>query len=68
MQGASSSGAAADGALGAEGESESQARLWAHPIPRPERGCLLVAHPLLFRAQQTYFYQVTTAVHAVREP
>lgn len=58
VQGASSSGAAADGTAGAEGESESQARLWAHPIPRPERGCLLVAHPLLFRAQQTYFYQV----------
>ena len=57
-QGASSSGAAADGAEGADGESGTQPRLWAHPIPRPERGCLLVAHPLLFRSQQTYFYQV----------
>ncbi len=30
---------------------------WAHSIPLPEQGCLLVAHPLMFSEQQTYFYQ-----------
>lgn len=28
---------------------------WAHPLPSPELGCILVAHPLMFAQQQTYF-------------
>lgn len=28
---------------------------WAHPIPTPELGCILVAHPLMFVHQQAYF-------------
>lgn len=33
----------------------SSPKLWAHPLSRPERGCVLVAHPLLFTSTQTYF-------------
>ena len=35
--------------------SSSSSKLWAHPLSRPERGCILVAHPLLFTSAQTYF-------------
>ena len=35
--------------------SSSSSKLWAHPLSRPERGCVLVAHPLLFTSTQTYF-------------
>ncbi|KAK9825180.1 hypothetical protein WJX81_003410 [Elliptochloris bilobata] len=56
-QGASSSAPAAEGAESPSAGGGDQPRLWAHPIPRPERGCLLVAHPLVFRTQQTYFFQ-----------
>lgn len=38
--------------------------LWAHPIPGPEQGCLLVAHPLMFAANQTYFSQSVIFVFA----
>ena len=34
---------------------------WAHSVPGPERGCLLVAHPLVFLQSQTYFNQVRAA-------
>ena len=37
--------------------SSSSAKLWAHPLSRPERGCILVAHPLLFTSTQTYFFK-----------
>ncbi|KXZ56964.1 hypothetical protein GPECTOR_1g870 [Gonium pectorale] len=30
---------------------------WAHTISGPERGCLLLAHPLLFQQSQTYFHR-----------
>lgn len=30
---------------------------WAHTIPGPEQGCLLIAHPLMFIQSQTYFSQ-----------
>jgi len=36
--------------------------LWAHRIAEPERGCLLVAHPLMFSNAQTYFSQVRERV------
>lgn len=35
--------------------SSSSPSLWAHPLGRPEKGCVLVAHPLLFTSTQTYF-------------
>jgi hypothetical protein len=31
--------------------------VWAHALPRPERGCLLLAHPMMFHSSQEYFYQ-----------
>lgn len=30
---------------------------WAHELSRPEPGCLLLAHPYMFREKQRYFYQ-----------
>lgn len=30
---------------------------WAHPIPTPEKGCLLLAHPMMFHSNQEYFFQ-----------
>jgi len=39
----------------ASSSSSSSSKLWAHPLSRPERGCVLVAHPLLFTSTQTYF-------------
>ena len=35
--------------------SENEPTEWAHPLPAPELGCVLVAHPLMFTKQQTYF-------------
>ncbi|CAG9466080.1 unnamed protein product [Pedinophyceae sp. YPF-701] len=31
--------------------------MWAHAISKAERGCLLIAHPLMFTANQTYFFR-----------
>ena len=45
-------------AAGEEGPGEDERRLWAHSLNFPEKGCLLVAHPLMFTTQQTYFSQV----------
>ncbi len=30
---------------------------WAHSLPGPEKGCLLLAHPALFSESQTYFFR-----------
>lgn len=30
---------------------------WAHDVGKPEKGCLLVAHPLMFGSSQGYFSQ-----------
>lgn len=30
---------------------------WAHELSRAEPGCLLLAHPYMFRERQRYFYQ-----------
>jgi hypothetical protein len=39
-------------------EASSKAGIsWAHALPSPERGGLLLAHPLMFSSSQTYFYQ-----------
>ena len=35
--------------------AEEEPLEWAHPLPAPELGCVLVAHPLMFARQQTYF-------------
>lgn len=47
----SSSGSDAAGSGSAAGAE------WAHVVPKPERGCLLLAHPLMFSDTQTYFNQ-----------
>ncbi len=31
--------------------------IWAHSLPRPERGAVLLAHPLMFEQSQQYFHQ-----------
>ena len=31
---------------------------WAHDVGKPEKGCLLLAHPLMFGSSQGYFSQV----------
>ncbi|KAK9816049.1 hypothetical protein WJX74_001374 [Apatococcus lobatus] len=37
--------------------SASSSATWAHVLKEPEKGCLLLAHPLMFTHQQTYFSQ-----------
>ena len=39
--------------------STEAAREWAHPVARPEKGCLLLAHPKMFADSQTYFNQAS---------
>ena len=41
------------------GRSAEGAREWAHPVARPEKGCLLLAHPKMFADSQTYFSQAS---------
>ena len=36
-------------------------QLWAHAIAQPERGCLILAHPLMFKSHQQYFDQVASS-------
>ncbi|EIE23156.1 DUF179-domain-containing protein [Coccomyxa subellipsoidea C-169] len=38
-------------------EPDEESKLWAHSINFPEKGCLLIAHPLVFTTQQQYFAQ-----------
>lgn len=40
---------------GKSGREDNEA--WVHPIGALESGCLLLAHPLMFTSQQTYFSQ-----------
>ncbi|GMH39461.1 hypothetical protein BSKO_07359 [Bryopsis sp. KO-2023] len=47
--------------------SEADPDYWAHPISSPEPGCLLLAHPLLFNTQQTYFSQAVLLIFAHNE-
>lgn len=35
---------------------------WAHSIPSPEKGCLLLAHPLVFLGRQKYFHQAAILI------
>lgn len=47
---------------------DSRTRLWAHPIKMPEKGCLLISHPLMFTTQQMYFSQVYSIYSATFIP
>ncbi|KAG2442426.1 hypothetical protein HXX76_002512 [Chlamydomonas incerta] len=40
-----------------QGPASTSADEWAHIIPKPEKGALLLAHPLLFQNSQTYFHR-----------
>ena len=40
-----------------EGDTPEDGEIWAHSIPRPERGSLLLAHPQMFEQSQQYFHQ-----------
>ena len=43
-------------------QSSSQVQThWAHNVAKPEKGCLLLAHPLMFSNSQSYFSQVPPA-------
>jgi putative AlgH/UPF0301 family transcriptional regulator len=35
---------------------------WAHSLPQPETGCVLLAHPSMFDANQTYFKQAAILI------
>ncbi len=37
-------------------------RGWAHSLSKPEKGCLLLAHPMLFHSSQTYFHQAVILI------
>ena len=37
------------------GDADGAPSSWAHAIPAPEKGCLLLAHPALFQSSQHYF-------------
>lgn len=50
--------ACVQGAAREEDPGEDKSTLWAHSLNFPEKGCLLVAHPLMFTTQQMYFSQV----------
>lgn len=38
--------------------------VWAHPIILPEKGCLLLSHPIMFTNSQTYFFQSVILIWA----
>lgn len=48
-----------------EEPGDEAAQLWSHSINFPEKGCLLVAHPLMFTTQQMYFSQVALSLPAL---
>lgn len=41
--------------------SDADSDIWAHSVPGPEQGCILIAHPLMFASSQEYFFQVEQA-------
>ena len=41
-----------------DGSPSSVRGRWAHDVGKPEKGCLLLAHPLMFGDSQGYFSQV----------
>jgi putative transcriptional regulator len=44
------------------GAAAAHDEVWAHAIPTPERGCLLLASPLMFLDSQTYFSQAVILI------
>lgn len=42
--------------------ADTSSLYWAHPIANPEKGCVLIAHPLMFTTQQQYFAQVCVII------
>ena len=42
----------------AEGRTEAGNGRWSLNLVKPEKGCLLLSHPLMFSERQTYFSQV----------
>lgn len=44
--------------------SNTTGDVWAHSLPHPEKGCLLLSHPIMFTHSQTYFYQAVILVWA----
>lgn len=48
-------------------EAVDEEALWAHSIPGPEQGCLLVSHPLMFTSAQTYFFQSVILIFSHNE-
>ncbi|GAB4822247.1 hypothetical protein N2152v2_009293 [Parachlorella kessleri] len=59
-----SSSSSAKQAGAAPAAAGDEGAVWAHELPGPEPGCLLVAHPLLFTAAQTYFAQAVILIFA----
>jgi putative transcriptional regulator len=45
-----------------QGAAGGESLYWAHPIPQPERGCVLIAHPLMFTTSQQYFSQARRCI------
>lgn len=55
-------------ATGPTGTSQNvEPDYWAHPIASAEPGCLLLAHPLMFQENQTYFHEAVVLIFAHNE-
>ena len=53
---------ASNSSSGAPETSNQAPEHWAHVLPGPEPGCLLLAHPLMFTTSQTYFNKAVILV------
>ncbi|DBB08311.1 TPA: hypothetical protein ACH3X3_008476 [Trebouxia sp. C0006] len=58
------------GDRGQQGEASTSTAnsRWAHDVGKPERGCLLLAHPLMFGSSQGYFSQVCLPTNQINSP
>ena len=54
---------ASDRGQQAEASTSTSQGPWAHDLTKPEKGCLLLAHPLMFGNSQSYFSQVLASGH-----
>ncbi|KAG0583095.1 hypothetical protein KC19_3G108900 [Ceratodon purpureus] len=52
------------GTGGLDAVEDQEQELWAHPIVKPEAGCLLIAHPNAFTDSQQYFHRVVIFIFA----
>ncbi len=51
------------GEASTSGRSTSTATsMWAHSLPQPEKGCVLLAHPMMFTSSQEYFFQAVILI------